>query len=105
MGSYGLLGILKPTGITLKSLRDHRLLSLKLPIPETKTRPELALWRPIHSDLISESAQKASPQHGELPPSFLTDPRNREFPARWNLRASASAESPDMSEVLSLWRE
>ena len=73
MGSDGLLGILKPTGITLKSLRDHRLLSLKLPIPETKTRPELALWRPTHSGLISESAQKASPQHGELPPSFLTD--------------------------------
>ena len=79
MGSDGLLGILKPTGITLKSLRDHRLLSLKLPVPETKTRPELALWCPTHSDLISESAQRASSQHGELPPSFLPDPRNHEF--------------------------
>ena len=60
MGSYGLLGILKPTGITLKSLRDHRLLSLKLPIPETKTRPELALWLPTHWDPVSDSAQGAS---------------------------------------------
>ena len=90
---------------TLKSLRAHRLLSLKLPIPETKTRPELALWLPTHSDLISDSVQRASSQHGELPPSFLTDPRNGEFPARRSLRATASAESPDMSEVLSLYGE
>lgn len=28
--------------------------SSQTPIPETKTRPELALWLPTHSDLISD---------------------------------------------------
>lgn len=81
MESDGLMNILEPPGIAptsiqcYKSLRGHGPLSLKLPISETKTRPELASWLPTHSDLVSDS-EKPSSQHGELPPSFLTDARS-----------------------------